>query len=379
MVVQARELSAGDFAKMQGPLAEYPEWGRTWGRLPGNGLPPTDSATEPIHGILHDLPPLSLSIAAPSSADRRRFDGPLAGYHSPGPTHHRRRKPGVSGPVGAASGSAPAVVGPLAGYHSPGPPHHSGRAPGVSGPQASAWKCAGWDRRTRARSLQWLTHNLASHLLSLIARRIAAGWLRRPRKLTPGPPAGGDDDALPVNGLAAAPLRPGWRRGRPSRVCVGDVRGPRALSERLLPGGPRVAARRVPGTHAQRPCTASTRRSGTCIFIGSPPASDRDCAIDDADGSAHRLHVAGMPTVPSGPHGSGRTAATHSGEGRFDSSRTPGIENPEFEVPGSTEAVSRRDRRWRRFSRSWRHVSAWGRCPKAAALTPIAWKSRQPD
>ena len=80
MVVQGRKLSAGDIAQMQGRLAELLEWGRTrrseelcrrwdWNGpatsccLPGNGVPPTDSATEPIHGILPDLPPLSLSTS----------------------------------------------------------------------------------------------------------------------------------------------------------------------------------------------------------------------------------------------------------------------------------------------------------------------------
>ena len=130
MVVQGRELSGEDIGQVQGLLAEHPEWGRTrlseelcrrwdWRNALGrpkdmaartlllklersghiqlpprqgpssNGfrnrrVPVVTPATEPIHGPLPDLRPLAVSIVAPASADRRLFDGLLAGYHSLG-------------------------------------------------------------------------------------------------------------------------------------------------------------------------------------------------------------------------------------------------------------------------------------------------------
>ena len=44
-------------------------------------VPVVALATEPIHGLLPDLRPLAVSTVAPSSADRRLFDGLLAGHH----------------------------------------------------------------------------------------------------------------------------------------------------------------------------------------------------------------------------------------------------------------------------------------------------------
>ena len=117
LVIQGRKLSGEDIGQVQGLLAEHPEWGRTrlseelcrlWDwrnalgrpkdmaartlllKLERSGhiqLPPRQRpsyssnefrnrrvpvvtpATEPIHGILHDLRPLSVSVVAPASAD----------------------------------------------------------------------------------------------------------------------------------------------------------------------------------------------------------------------------------------------------------------------------------------------------------------------
>lgn len=202
---------------MQGLLAEHPDWGRTrlseelcrrwnWSNARGRpkdmaartlllklersghiqlpprqrpssnefrnrGVPVVAPATEPIHGVLRDLRPLSVSVVAPASVDMHLFNGLLAGYHYLG---HRNTvgenlrylvRDRMSRPVACALfGSA-------------------------------AWKCAdrdayvGWDRVTRERSLERLTNNtrflilpwvvvphLASHVLGLIARRIRADW-----------------------------------------------------------------------------------------------------------------------------------------------------------------------------------------------------------
>lgn len=217
MVVQGRELSADDIGEIKGLLVEHPEWGRTrlseelcrqwdWRNALGRPkdmaartlllkleraghilLPPRQRpssnefrnrsvpmvapASEPIHGVLCELQPLSVSVVAPASDDMQMFNGLLAGHHYLG---HRNTvgenlrylvRDRMNRPVACALfGSA-------------------------------AWKCAdrdgyvGWDRVTRERNLQRLTNNtrflilpwvvvphLASHVLGLIARRIRADW-----------------------------------------------------------------------------------------------------------------------------------------------------------------------------------------------------------
>lgn len=217
MVVQGRELSAEDIGQMQGLMAEHPDWGRTrlseelcrrwdWRNAQGRPkemaartlllklersghilLPPRQRpssnefrnrtvpdvafATEPIQGVLRDLRPLSVSVAAPASADMRLFNGLPAGYHYLG---HRN------------------TVGENLRYLVR---DRMGRPVGCALFGSAAWKCAdrdayiGWDRLTRERNLQRLTNNtrflippwvavphLASHVLGLIVRRIRADW-----------------------------------------------------------------------------------------------------------------------------------------------------------------------------------------------------------
>ena len=112
-----------------------------------------------------------MSIGAPASADRRLFDGLLAGYHYLG---HRN------------------TVGENLRYLIR---DRVGRPVACALFGSAAWKCAdrdayiGWDRLTRERNLQRLTNNtrflippwvvvphLASHVLGLIARRIGGDW-----------------------------------------------------------------------------------------------------------------------------------------------------------------------------------------------------------
>jgi len=127
MVVQGRELSAGDIGQIQGLLAEHPGWGRTrlseelcrrWDwrnargrikdmaaralllkleraghlRLPQrrrkstNGLrnrnaPLVAHATAPICCALRELRPLALSVVDPNSEDLRLFNCLLSRYH----------------------------------------------------------------------------------------------------------------------------------------------------------------------------------------------------------------------------------------------------------------------------------------------------------
>ena len=217
MVVQGRELSAGDIGQMQGLLAEHPDWCRSrlseelcrlwnWrnatGRLKdmaartlllklersghiqlpprqrpsSNGfrnrfVPVVAPATEPIHGVLRDLQPLSVSVVAPVLADMSLFNGLLAGHHYLG---HRN------------------TVGENMRYLVR---DRMGRPVACALFGSAAWKCADrdayicWDRVTRERNLQRLTNNtrflilpwvaiphLASHVLGLIARRIRADW-----------------------------------------------------------------------------------------------------------------------------------------------------------------------------------------------------------
>ena len=151
-------------------------------------MPVVTPATEPIHGVLHDPRPLSVSIVAPSSAERRLFDGLLAGYHYLG---HRNTvgenlryllRDRMEWPV------AYALFG------------------------SAAWKCAdrdayiGWDRLTRERNLQRLTNN---------TRFLIPPWVASPAS---GQPCSGPDRPPDWGRLA--------NQVRTSRVCVGDIRGP---------------------------------------------------------------------------------------------------------------------------------------------------------
>ncbi|MEO5936987.1 MAG: Druantia anti-phage system protein DruA [Terriglobales bacterium] len=217
ILVQGRELSGEDIGQVQRLLAEHPEWGRTrlseelcrrWDwrnaqglpkdmaartlllklersghlRLPprqrpssnefrNRGVPVVAPTTEPVSGLLGDLRPLSVSVAAPASADLRLFNGLLAGYHYLG---HRN------------------TVGENLRYLVR---DRIGRPVACALFGSAAWKCAdrdayiGWDRLRRERNRQRLTNNtrflilpwvmvphLASHVLGLIARRIDADW-----------------------------------------------------------------------------------------------------------------------------------------------------------------------------------------------------------
>ena len=127
MVVQGRGLLVEDIGQIQALLAEHPDWGRTrlseelcrqwdWCNAQGRPkdmaartlllklersgyiqLPPRQRpsfnerrnrdvlivapASEPICGVLRDLRPVSVDIAAPASADLHLFNGLLAGHH----------------------------------------------------------------------------------------------------------------------------------------------------------------------------------------------------------------------------------------------------------------------------------------------------------
>jgi hypothetical protein len=217
MVIQGRQVGAGDLDLIRDLLAAHPDWNRTrlsrelcahweWRnalgrakdmaartlllkleragqvRLPArrgpspNGcrnrqLEPVAPPAAPIRDALRDLQPLSVSVVAPGSADARLFLGLLAHEHYLG----QRNTVGenIRYLVRDRHGRPLACV--LFG--------------------AAAWKCAdrdgflGWDRPTRERNLQYLTNNtrflipawvevphLASHVLGLIARRIRSDW-----------------------------------------------------------------------------------------------------------------------------------------------------------------------------------------------------------
>ena len=217
MAVQGRELSAEDIGQIQCLLAGHPEWGRTrlseelcrlwdWRNALGRpkdmaartlllkleraghillpprqrpssnefrnrSLPMVSPASEPIHGILCDLQPLSVCVVAQASGDMDLFNGLLAGHHYLG---HRN------------------TVGENLRYLVR---DRIGRPVACALFGAAAWKCAdrdayvGWDRVTRERNLQRVTNNtrflilpwvvvphLASHVLGLLVRRIRADW-----------------------------------------------------------------------------------------------------------------------------------------------------------------------------------------------------------
>jgi hypothetical protein len=222
MVIQGRELGAGDIALIRTLQVEHGEWGRTrlseelcrrWDwrngrgqikdmaartllakleqrghiRLPERlhqssgrwrklGAPPpvVDYPRVPIRGVLAELRPLTVSIVEAGSHDQRLFNALLAGHHYLG---HRR------------------TVGENIGYLFR---DRQGREVGCALFGSAAWKCAardgwiGWSPRSREAKLGLLTNNtrflvlpwvrvphLASHLLGCLARRICADWQQK--------------------------------------------------------------------------------------------------------------------------------------------------------------------------------------------------------
>ena len=217
MVIQGREITSAEIGLIRDLMAENRDWGRTrlseelcrrwdWrnarGRikdmaartlllklerrgcieLPVRQRPSSnqfrnrqiyvvETATEPIRGCLKDLRPLSVSVVTSGSEDLRVFKGLLGRYHYLG---HRN------------------TVGENLGYLVRS---RDGRPVACVLFGSAAWKCAdrdhylGWDRSGRERNLSLLTNNtrflippwvevphLASHVLSLVARRIRADW-----------------------------------------------------------------------------------------------------------------------------------------------------------------------------------------------------------
>ena len=220
VVMQGRELHGADIELIRVLLAEHPAWGRSlvsaelgrrWNwrnaqgrlkdmaartlllkleraghiRLPPRQRPSSNGfrnrrellvahATDPIHGPLRDLRPLSVNVAAPGSADPAEaglFNSLLARYHYLG---HRN------------------TVGENLRYLVR---DRHGRPVACALFGSAAWQCAdrdaflGWERAARERNLQQLTNNtrflvlpwvvvphLASHVLGLIARRIRTDW-----------------------------------------------------------------------------------------------------------------------------------------------------------------------------------------------------------
>ena len=217
LIVQGREVGAEELALIRALLEQNPEWGRSrlseelcgrwqWrnaqGRLkdmaartlllkleragylrlpPRRGpnpndrrnrvAPTVDHLVERIRGPLPALRPLSVAVVSPGSGDLGLFNGLLARHHYLG---HRN------------------TVGENLRYlvrdcH--------GRPVACALFGSAAWACAardaflGWDRATRTRNLHRLTNNtrflvpdwvtvphLASHVLGVIARRIASDW-----------------------------------------------------------------------------------------------------------------------------------------------------------------------------------------------------------
>jgi len=217
MVLQGREVSEADVGLIRGLLAQQPAWGRTrlseelcrrwdWRNAGGrfkemaartlllklerlgyielparqrpssNGLrnrrvPPVLCASDPICAALGELRPLCVRVVGPRSEELRLFNGLLARYHYLG--HRNTVGENLRYLVSDRHGRPVACL--LFG--------------------SAAWKCAdrdaflGWAPSVRERNLQGLTNNtrflvlpwvvvphLASHVLALIARRIAADW-----------------------------------------------------------------------------------------------------------------------------------------------------------------------------------------------------------
>lgn len=140
-------------------------------RLRNRNLPLVAHSTELINCGLDELQPLAISIVVPGSNDQRLFNCLLSHYHYLG---HRN------------------TVGENIRYLAR---DCTGRPLGCALFGSAAWKCAardvwiGWNQACRERNLGLLTNNtrflilpwvsvphLASHLLSILARRIRADW-----------------------------------------------------------------------------------------------------------------------------------------------------------------------------------------------------------
>jgi|AntAceMinimDraft_17_1070374.scaffolds.fasta_scaffold08542_4 hypothetical protein len=217
IVMQGRRLEDQDLEMIRGLLTSNPDWNRTrlsrelcvrWDWRNGIGRPKDMAARtlllkleraghirlperrgpspngyrnrritsvgppgERIRGALQEVRPLDVGVVAPGSENARLFNDLLGGYHYLG---HRN------------------TVGENLRYLVR---ERQGRPVACLLFGSAAWKCAdrdafiGWERPTRERNLQGLTNNtrflilpwvqvphLASHILSLIARRIRADW-----------------------------------------------------------------------------------------------------------------------------------------------------------------------------------------------------------
>ncbi len=217
MVIQGRHIATDEVAFIRGLIAEHPDWGRTrlsqelcrcwnWRNargqikdmaartlllkierrglidLPARQRPSTNHLRnrdlpeelpvgEPVRCGLRGLRPLSATLVAPRSNDKRLFNGLLTSHHYLG---HRN------------------TVGENLRYLIR---DRQGRPVACMLFGSAAWKCAdrdvfiGWDRAARERNLQGLTNNtrflilpwvrvphLASHVLALAARRIRSDW-----------------------------------------------------------------------------------------------------------------------------------------------------------------------------------------------------------
>lgn len=217
IVMQGRRLEDQDLEMIRGLLTSNPDWNRTglsrelcarWDWRNGMGRPkdmaartlllkleraghirlperrgsppnahrnrriaPVREPGETICGPLQKIRPLEVSIVAPGCDNARLFNDLLGGYHYLG---HRN------------------TVGENLRYLVR---DRHGRPVACLLFGSAAWKCAdrdafiGWERPTRERNLHGLTNNtrflilpwvqvphLASHVLSLVTRRIRADW-----------------------------------------------------------------------------------------------------------------------------------------------------------------------------------------------------------
>lgn len=219
LVIQGRQLGAGDLELIRSLQVEHREWGRTrlseelcrrwdWrngrgqmkdmaartlltklerrghirlpqplhqssGRWRKCGVPPAvvEYPQAPIQGVLAELRPITATIVATGSPDQRLFNVLLQRHHYLG---HRR------------------TVGENLGYLFR---DAQGRVVGCALFGSAAWKCAGrdawigWARRSREAKLGLMTNNtrflilpwvrvphLASHLLGGVTRRLSADW-----------------------------------------------------------------------------------------------------------------------------------------------------------------------------------------------------------
>jgi hypothetical protein len=219
LVIQGRQLGAGDLELIRSLQVEHREWGRTrlseelcrrWDWRNGRGQMKDMAARtlltklaqrghirlpKPLHqssgrwrkrgeapaeveypqasiaGVLAELRPITVTIVAAGSPDQRLFNVLLARHHYLG---HRR------------------TVGENLGYLFR---DSRRRVVGCALFGSAAWKCAarddwiGWNRRSREAKLGLLTNNtrflilpwvrvpqLASHLLGCVTRRLSADW-----------------------------------------------------------------------------------------------------------------------------------------------------------------------------------------------------------